>query len=234
LINRICDYALTAGYVDDSREIYGAHVKKAVKELKDLDAAQQKQPKQRFGLWRWLSALALAFLVFCGMLAAVWYFAPEYLVATLNDPLTRPPKVKTFSIKMADEPVGPENALPSGSKPLPASQMQPDEATEPNSAANTALTEDVYIIRVASFRSMQRVEKAMAQLRRQGVDSYWEMVDLGERGKWFGVYTGRFKTLEAAKQFKQDKALFESIIEHRYPEQRLNAQTPGISKQGTP
>jgi len=234
LINRICDYALTAGYVDDSREIYRTHVKKAVKELEDLEATEQKRPKQRFGLWRWLSALALAFFIFCGVLAAVWYFAPEYLVATLGDQLARHPQVKTFSIEKEDEAVGPVNAQPSEDKPPPATHVQPGDAAEPNSADNTALREDVYIIRVASFRTMQRVEKAMAQLRRQGVDSYWEMVDLGERGKWFGVYTGRFRTLEAAKQFKQEKALLESIIEHRYPEQRLNAQTPGISKPGTP
>jgi len=234
LINRICDYALTAGYVDDSHEIYRVHVKKAVKELKDLEATEKKPWKGRLDIWQWLSALALAILICCGGLVALWYLAPEYLVSTLGDPVPRQPVVKTFPIEEPAKPVVAADAPPLESTPNPATPTPMDNAGKPPSEESAAMTEDVYIIRVASFRTMQRVEKAAAQLRTKGIDSYWELVDLGERGQWFGVYTGRFKTLETAKQFRKDHALVDAIIEHRYPETRLNPQTSGASKSDSP
>ena len=75
-----------------------------------------------------------------------------------------------------------------------------------------------YIIRVASFRTLQRVEKATAQLRKKDIQSYSKFVDLGEKGQWYGLYTGSFKTLEEAIQFRADHNLYDAVIEHRYVE----------------
>jgi hypothetical protein len=63
---------------------------------------------------------------------------------------------------------------------------------------------------------MQRVKKATAQLSQLGIQSYWKFMDLGPKGQWYGVYTGRFNNLEEAKRFRIENQLFDAIIEHRY------------------
>jgi hypothetical protein len=90
-------------------------------------------------------------------------------------------------------------------------------STPPSPPAESSIQDDdYYVVRVASFRTMQRVKKATAQLSQLGIQSYWKFMDLGPKGQWYGVYTGRFKTLEEAKRFRVEKQLFDAIIEHRY------------------
>jgi len=98
----------------------------------------------------------------------------------------------------------------SASTELPPSTASVVPAESPNHG------DDYYVVRVASFRTMQRVKKAAAQLSQLGIQSYWKFMDLGQKGQWYGVYTGRFKTLDEAKQFRIEKQLFDAIIEHRY------------------
>ena len=214
LINRICDYALTAGYVADTHEISQGHVKKAVKELKGLWGGDTSAVSSASGRRKWLLILALISLVYSGIVVAVWYKAPRHLSSTPmaeSVPTTDP---KPFPIALAR---------------LQASQLGASleknmaeiklESEAPPPLETAAIPPDgqkkVYIIRVASFRTLQRVEKATAQLRRNGIQSYSKFVDLGEKGQWYGIYTGSFKSLEEAKQFRTAHDLYDAVIEHR-------------------
>ncbi|RLC07367.1 MAG: hypothetical protein DRH90_00425 [Deltaproteobacteria bacterium] len=217
LINRICDYALTAGYVADTHEISQGHVKKAVKELKGLWEGDTSAISSASGKRKWLLILALISLVYSGIVVAVWYMAPRFIASIPQAESTPDTKPKPLPVAMAEQ-----QASQLGS-PLEENMAKTTLENEtPPPVETTASSPDernkTYIIRVASFKTLQRVEKATTQLRKNGIQSYSRFVDLGEKGQWYGLYTGSFKTLEEAKQFRTDHNLYDAVIEHRYVE----------------
>ena len=231
VINRICDYALTAGYVADSHEIDQKHVKKAVQELKGLGENTTVSTASGTSKRKWVVMLLILSLVYTGIVAAVWRLAPR-LVPVSTDVLAPPPNqpnsipiakasqqasqlATTLQETLAPAPAETNTSTPSemptsaSTESSPATpSISPPESSKPD--------DDYYVVRVASFRTMQRVQKATAQLSQMGIQSFWKFMDLGPKGQWYGVYTGKFKTLEEAKQFRIEKQLFDAIIEHRY------------------
>ena len=226
LINRICDYALTAGYVDDSHEIYRTHVKRAVKELEDLGVTGRTTS----GLRRWMLIILLGTLVCSGAGVAAWYLEPVYLKPIQREPTPLQPVVQPLLIDTPEIQADVANSLPPEATNPTTEAPEHRVLDQLSSEEVSGMSEDIYIIRVASFKTMQRVEKATAQLHKQGIDSYWALVDTRNKGQWFGVYTGRFKTLEDAKKFKAEHELYESIIEHRYPDKGLSQEPAAVSK----
>ena len=231
LINRICDYALTAGYVADSHEIDQKHVKKAVQELKDLGENTTVSTTTATSSRKWIVIILLLSLVYSGIVVAVWRLAPRLVPVTAN--VETPPKPQPKPIPIAKASPQASQLATTLSETLPQTPTEtktlvPSETTMSATAELTPSTppisptqsinpdDDFYVVRVASFRTMQRVKRATAQLSQSGIQSYWKFMDLGPKGQWYGVYTGRFKTLEEAKQFRIEKQLFDAIIEHRY------------------
>jgi general secretion pathway protein A len=217
LINRICDYALTAGYVADTHEISQGHVKKAVKELKGLWEGDTSAISTPSGRRKWLIIIAVLSLVYSGIVVVIWHLAPRhFLPAQVVESVTRT-EPKPISIAMAKLQA---SQLGTSLEKQMAEIKLENQAPPPLVTASIPPKErkKVYIIRIASFRTLQRIEKATAQLRRNGIESYSKRVDLGEKGQWFGLYTGRFNTLEEAKQFKTDHDLYDAVIESRYIE----------------
>ncbi|MDX2446502.1 MAG: AAA family ATPase [Desulfobacterales bacterium] len=224
IINRLCDYALTAGYVADTHEISQGHVKKAVKELKGLWEGDTSAISSASGKRKWLLILAVISLVYSGIVVAVWYMAPRYLP---TPPLAGSPPIAESLPQTKLEPV--PVAMAKQEAPQPGATLEENmakttrENETPPPMETTATSPDkrnkTYIIRVASFRTLKRVEKATAQLRKNDIQSYSKFVDLGEKGQWYGLYTGRFKTLEEAIQFRADHKLYDAVIEHRYAEE---------------
>lgn len=215
LINRICDYALTAGYVADTHEISQGHVKKAVKELKGLWQGDTSAISSSSGKRKWLFIIALLSLVYSGIVVTVWYLAPRNFLSTPVVESNASTELKPIPIAMAKLQASQLGA--SLGKNM-AEIKQEIQASPPLKAAPTPSNErkKVYIIRVASFRTLQRVEKATARLRNSGIQSYSKLVDLGEKGQWYGIYTGSFKTVKEAIQFRTDHDLYDAVIEHRY------------------
>ena len=218
LINRICDYALTAGYVADTHEISQGHVKKAVKELKEIGEGNPGAMSSASGRRKWLLIIALLSLVYSGILVTVWYMAPRHFSSTpMVESVSRtdPKPIPIAMAKLQASQLG--SSLEENMAEIKLESETPpplETATIPPDGQKKA-----YIIRVASFRTLQRVEKATARLRKNGIQSYSKFVDLGEKGQWYGLYTGSFKTLEEAKQFRTDNNLYDAVIEHRYIEQ---------------
>jgi len=231
LINRICDYALTAGYVAESHEIEQKHVKKAVQELEDLGENTTVPINTGPGARKWIVVLLLLSLVYTGIVVAVWRMAPRLVPVTagvLPPPKTRPetipiakasPQASQLAAALQETlppaPIETKTSIASDKMTSPPTALV--SSTPPSPPAESSIQDDdYYVVRVASFRTMQRVEKATAQLSQLGIQSYWKFMDLGPKGQWYGVYTGRFKTLEEAKRFRVEKQLFDAIIEHRY------------------
>jgi len=215
LINRLCDYALTAGYVADTHEISQGHVRKAVKEIKGLWEGDTAAVASASGRRKWLFILAMVSLVYSGIVVGVWHLAPTFIASTPpaeSIPSTEP---KPLSVAIARQQASQLGTSPEKktAETKPESQTPPPLETTATSPGNR---EKTYVIRVASFRTLQRVEKAIAGLNQNGIQSYSKFVDLGEKGQWYGVYTGSFKTLEEAIQFRSDHSLYDAVIEHRY------------------
>ncbi len=143
--------------------------------------------------------------------------APRFIASIPQAESTPDTKPKPLPVAMAEQ-----QASQLGS-PLEENMAKTTLENEtPPPVETTASSPDernkTYIIRVASFKTLQRVEKATTQLRKNGIQSYSRFVDLGEKGQWYGLYTGSFKTLEEAKQFRTDHNLYDAVIEHRYVE----------------
>ncbi len=222
LINRICDYALTAGYVADTHEISQGHVRKAVKELKGLWEGDTSAISSSSGKRKWLLIIALLSLVYSGIVLTVWHLAPRHLLSTPvveSVPKTEPEPIPIAMAKLQASQLG--TSLGKNMADIKLENQAPpplETAPIPSNGQKKA-----YVIRVASFRTLQRVEKATAELRKNGIQSYSKLVDLGEKGQWYGLYTGSFKTLEEAKQFKSDHELYDAVIEQRYVEREKPA-----------
>jgi len=215
LINRICDYALTAGYVADTHEISQGHVKKAIKELKGLWEGDTGAISSVSGKRKWFLILVMLSLFYSGVVVAVWHLATR---TPLSTPIAEsPPKVEPTPLPVV---IPKQQASQLGAPLLKNMTEAPLENEGPAPVEAAAIPpqkqNDFYIIRVASFRTLKRVEMAATQLKKNGIQSYWKFVDLGERGQWYGLYTGNFKTLEKAKQFRVDHNLYGAVIEHRY------------------
>ena len=69
-----------------------------------------------------------------------------------------------------------------------------------------------YSVRSGSFRTLEKVQKAVASLKKKGLDPYWCEVDLGAKGKWFRVFVGYFTDLENANEFKERHGLNKGFI----------------------
>ena len=69
-----------------------------------------------------------------------------------------------------------------------------------------------YSVMVGSYQSMERAKKAISNNRAKGFSSYWVKVDLAEKGTWFRVFSGHFKTWRDAENFRKDKGLAHAIV----------------------
>ncbi len=69
-----------------------------------------------------------------------------------------------------------------------------------------------YSVMVGSYRSIERAKNAISNNRAKGFSSYWVKVDLGEKGLWFRVFAGHFKTWKDAENFRKDKGLTHAMV----------------------
>jgi len=60
-----------------------------------------------------------------------------------------------------------------------------------------------YSVMTGSFRTFQLVTKQICFLKKQDLEPWWTRVDLGERGIWFRVCVGHFRSARKARDFKK-------------------------------
>ena len=69
-----------------------------------------------------------------------------------------------------------------------------------------------YSLQLGSYNTLKRADKAVSNFSAMGLSPYKVKVDLGEKGIWFRVFTGHFKTWSEAKKFKDEHGLNKSVI----------------------
>jgi cell division protein FtsN len=74
-----------------------------------------------------------------------------------------------------------------------------------------------YSVYLGSFQNQEYVNKAMSVYEKQGLSPYWTKVELGEKGTWYRVFTGYFRSAQEAEAFIQQKRIKDGEVkEMRY------------------
>jgi general secretion pathway protein A len=191
LINRICDYALTAGYVVDAFTINAGHVKLALEELGDLRPSGYSSGIGAFlqirnKAWRWVLLAAVCVAgVLCG---GVSFYSEKSSPDRAGIPL--PSEAISVSTEVSD----------SGNEAMPP--VVPLDRFFPQP----------YSLQIGSYVTLAQVTRAVSFYGGKGVDSHWQMINFGPDRTGFRLYAGRFETKEAALAFKKDKGVDQAVI----------------------
>lgn len=227
LINKICDYALTAGYVNDSPAIEPVHVKGALSELDDLvfRGPQNGGIALRCGLSAAMMVVLIAVALFIlrpGSLpleASIHQYpadigsdvranpdligrrpvaARSVALPETGGTLLPPATGEKKSAEKVTETVAPEpDSIPATSE---FDRQEPDRT--PRAAAP-------YALQLGSFRSVEEAERSVARYRKKGVPAHWQMVG---SDRWYRIVSGKFKDLKQATRYQRTHGLNAAII----------------------
>ena len=104
------------------------------------------------------------------------------------------PVEKPLPVSEKPEPMPsiPEPA-PEQTPPQPPSLKEPAREVQPPKWVEGGYPYSIYL---GSFRTPQRVQKALTDYGSRGLAPYWVEVDLGKKGIWIRVFAGSFRTRE--------------------------------------
>jgi type II secretory pathway predicted ATPase ExeA/cell division protein FtsN len=213
LVNKICDYTLTAGYVSDSFTLEKNHVTRALHEMEEdqqngwgyfinlfLSFFQRKN-FIRLGITGACVLLLFAYLIFDSP-SGTNGSTPD-VSAGLSRPASKPQPPVKDSPDVADKNTHDEDVKPSA----PAG----DAGLKQTPAAHTEKGHNSYILQVASYKSIEDAIRAVSIFNERGLEVSWNAVEGGEQ-TLYRVYAGRFPSKEAAEDFQRMKGLPEGII----------------------
>jgi type II secretory pathway predicted ATPase ExeA len=197
LINKICDYALTAGYVVDAYTISAEHVKLALEELGDLRGCGNASSTGALSLikrkaWRWLLMTALC--VSAVLCAGVFYYVRE----------TTPPETHVLT---TDVQTAPSVVLP-GPSEVPGN----DKKEMPPTAPPGRFSPKPYALQLGSYVTLAQVSRAVSFYGGKGIDANWQMTDLGPDRPGYKLYAGLFETKEAALAYRDAKGIDGAVV----------------------
>ncbi|MFH0729038.1 MAG: AAA family ATPase [Pseudomonadota bacterium] len=191
LINKICDYALTAGYVADAFTISAAHVRLALEELGAsrrgghmAEAGMPPRVRRTAGRWGRVTALGAVVMLCAGVFYFVWKNPPDGRVSF-------PPSVV---IPGPAEVAGDEN-----------------EKTPPAKVSDSFLPKP-YALQLGSYATLFQAMRAVSFYGGKGIDAHWQLTDLGPDRTGFRLYAGLFETKEAALAFKDEKKMEGAVV----------------------
>ncbi|MGD9308200.1 MAG: AAA family ATPase [Desulfosarcina sp.] len=229
LINKISDFSLTAGYVDDAQGIESSHVKTALAEMADL-AFEPKQSLAR--------RLRFAFPAACVGLALISILivvlgsdAFGLRKTSLMPPVAGDPIAK--SVRLSEPPQNPATLL---ATPAPSDEPTPSSTTgRIDEARPTASRSGVsrspyqpapYALQLDSFRTLARAEQSKAKYREQGVPAVWQLL---EKGNWYRIVVGKFENQAQAHQFQKKHGLPDALLIKAPWSVKVLHQQPGLS-----
>jgi len=67
-------------------------------------------------------------------------------------------------------------------------------------------------LHLGSFRSLEKAKEALSDFIKRGISSYLVKVDLGNKGMWWRVYGGYYKSQEEAQQIKKEFSLSDGLV----------------------
>jgi hypothetical protein len=95
-------------------------------------------------------------------------------------------------------------------KERPAAEVavkKPDAAPPEQKAVLPKPPSLPYSVFLGSFKDQEGVQKAVSVFQKTGLSPYWFPLDLGEKGVWYRVFAGCFRTREEAEAFIQEKRI---------------------------
>ena len=150
---------------------------------------------------------------------------PEPLAAPLQPPVKTELQVPPAPVQ---PPVKSEPKAPPASVQPPAVPKKaetPQTGTQPKELAVAKTVPPVsgsgvsfpYSVYLGSFQNLEYLKRALAVYENQGLSSYWTKVELGEKGTWYRVFTGYFRSAQEAEVFIQQKKIKDGEVkETRY------------------
>jgi len=233
LINQICDYALTSGYISNDFTIGPKHVKKAIAELRGMDFKEdplvdgKKTDQTREKDRKWILFPVYGLIILMITLLTVHF---------LNININVNKKDRKININTADSPPK-ENTVAENtdstsiptvendetatsvvsSVPAPMKTVNLNNATTYSPPATSRNIDEIsqnlpFIVQLGSYKTIDRTMAAFFKYKARGIDTHWNRVDLGKKGIWYRLFIGNFETKESAIKYKNDHGLAESII----------------------
>ncbi len=229
LINKICDFALTAGYVTDTSTIGTPHVRKALAEsaVPGLDTLGKRfVGHSLFGPTAAIAALIL--LIVSGFGIATWSsvaIAPGDSMArqetgrsTVSTTARRTPDMRPLSTTMKDK-IASEIPVTD----TPAADRDTGESLQ--EMAQTNFRSTVYALQLGSYRSEEWAERGAAQFAERGIPAQWQRL---RGGKWYRVFTGKFDTLDQANHYKIENGLISAMVINAPFSVKVISREPGV------
>ena len=224
MINKICDYALTAGYVCDESLIRKKHVKKALLEMGDTDFRKGiflggVFNQTRFGTAKLLTATTLGLIV---VFTATLLTVKGILNPVQVDNVAGQETTRLYTQNSADDP-----ALISGLTNVTGRALSHLASTvnTKNNHSTTAFnlgqnlktaawipTYNPFVIQLGTFKTFEQLIRAVSIYTNKGLEVHWNSVDRGNKEKWFRVFTGHFESKAAAQKMKKDRGLTNALI----------------------
>lgn len=225
VINKICDYALTAGYVEDEFVIRRKHVKRALTELGDpgfkkrffrkLD--HQTQAWARRVLLATTVSLVVSLSVFLSWQSGQFKSFQNRLAALFlagqnssADDVSRP-----LSAQATTGGGGGDNETHQSGKPLSHKKKHTNTLNQKQKSVNGVNWTPSYhpfVIQLGSVKTFEQVTRAVASYALKGLDIHWDWVDSREKGRWYRIFTGNFETKAEALKAKREHRLRNSLI----------------------
>jgi hypothetical protein len=102
-------------------------------------------------------------------------------------------------------------AAPEKTSPQIAPLKEPSHDTQPPKWVEGAYPYSVYL---GSYRTHERLQKAISDYGGRGLSPYWVQVDLGKKGIWFRLFAGAFKTGQLANRFIREHQIDGAFSRH--------------------
>lgn len=192
MINKVCDLALTAAYTHGEHRVTAAHLRAAATELVAPTAPGAGR------CWR----RQLCRVGVCGlvMLLLAGFLGVPALDGTA-------PKAPAPPAHAAASPEALRETAPAAAKHA----QDPGNAAPPGGPTAVAGGRGAFVLQLGSSQSLRRTLKAVREYQQAGIPAHWNHVDMGQRGRWYRIFTGRFDSREAAERFKRTHALNDAM-----------------------
>ena len=100
---------------------------------------------------------------------------------------------------------------PEKTAPETAPLKEPALDTQPPKWVQGVYPFSVYL---GSFRTLERLQKAETTYESRGLSPYWIQVDLGEKGNWYRLFSGFFRTRGEADAFIRENHIVGALSRH--------------------
>ena len=157
--------------------------------------------------------LIIVLIFFSGVVISMMLATPETIVRVEQAPPPPPKVVLRMKVcppcKQAEEPAPEaveEAKPPEAASPDKEIEPQADKAEPPPPEPQPKKESPhgyPYSLKLDSFKTLERVEKALKQYNKKGLAPYAVKVDLGDKGVWRRIYLGAYESKEEALKAKQ-------------------------------